>query len=410
MKNKSSHRAPGLKASIVGIFLVLFADVLGAAIEPPDLEDKSDLKKAERKVIQVLIDTYGGTDWSQVTDHLDSYPDDAGNPNVMVVPLSLGNAYLNRYHAMGDAGDFDRALQYFELVAGKHELWGKRWLTPGVVHYLVVSVNRLRKDCEDYTPLPQVPRKRIKVLWKKVLRILKLEADFRLTVELPYAPYISCFTGDTKAEENAWEATLFAAASNFLPDDPAAAAWDEKARLLAYNAITRPSDPPDKSGTKTCTVGEDLTLSNHGLSPNPYYAGATLFLLTQGALTYRLTNRAIPEEFTHNIEEFYVKYTSYLSGDLSWLVPSDPEGDATLFPFRFDSKLEKEAVTQKVIRGYLWKPTKPVPVMGTGSDLWEAIQNSKVVFYYLMSSYLWQVPSPSPCYEVRFKQPKGVSR
>jgi hypothetical protein len=411
MKNKLSHRAPGLKASTVGVFLLLLAGSLGAAIEPPDLADEKDsLKKAERKVIQVLIDTYGATDWSQVTDHLDSYPDDAGNPNVMLIPLSLGNAYLNRSEATGNVNDYEQAFQYFELVADKHKLWGKRWLTPAVVHYLAVSVDRVRKECDDYTRLPGVPRKRIKVLWKKVLRILKLEADFRLKVDLPYAPYVSCFTGDTKAEENAWEATLFAAAASFLPDDPDAAAWDEKARLLAYNAITRPSDPPDKSGTKTCTVGEDLTLSNHGLSPNPYYAGATLFLLTQGALTYRLTDRPIPEEFTHNIQEFYAKYTSYLSGDLSWLVSSDPEGDGTLFPLWFDSGLEREAVKQKAIRGYLWKPTMPVPVMSTGSELWEAIQNSKVVLYYLMSSYLWRFSSPSPCYEVRFKEPKDLSR
>jgi hypothetical protein len=94
MKNKPSHRAPGLKASIAGLFLLMLAGALGAAIEPPNLEDEKDsLKKAEWKVIGVLIKTYGATDWSQVTDHLESYPDDAGNPNVMVIPISLGNAY-----------------------------------------------------------------------------------------------------------------------------------------------------------------------------------------------------------------------------------------------------------------------------------------------------------------------------
>jgi hypothetical protein len=43
--------------------------------------------------------------------------------------------------------------------------------------------------------------------------------------------------------------------------------------------------------------------------------------------------------------------------------------------------------------------------MSTGSELWEAIQNSKVVLYYLMSSYLWRFPPQSPCFDVRFKMP-----
>jgi len=273
------------------------------------------------------------------------------------------------------------------------------------VHALVISVNRVQKQCEDHWDLPLVQRKRALVLWKKVKAILKEEADFRLTVELPYAPYESCFTGDTKAEENAWEAALFATGANFLPDDPQAAVWEEKARQLAYNSITRPSDPPDKFGLKTCTVAEDLTLSNHGLAPNPYYTAATLFLLTQGALAYRLADRAIPEEFTHNVRELSEKYDSYLGDDLSWTVPADPEGDGTVFPLVFDSRLEKKIVFRKALEGYLWKPTKPVAVMGTGSDLWEAVQNSKVVLYYLMGSYLWHFPAKSTCFEVRFKMP-----
>jgi hypothetical protein len=406
MKNKTSLRAPGLKASTVGVFLLLLAGSLGAAIEPPEVSGRKEpLQKVERKVMQVLVDTYGATDWSQVTDHFESYPDDAGNADVMVIPLSLGNAYLNRYEATGNGGDYEQALDYFEWVADKHKLWEKRRLTPEVVHYLAISVDRIRKTCDDYTPLPRVPRERVTVLWRKVLRILKLEAEFRLSFDLPYVSFMSCFTVGTNGEENVKEATLFAAAANFLPEDVQAAAWDEKARVLAHNVITRPSDPPEKSGTKTCTVDTDLTLSNDGLTPNPYHAAATLFRLTQGALTYRLTDRPIPEEFTHNIQKFYAKYTSYLSGDLSWLVSSDPEGDGTLFPLWFDSGLEREAVKQKAIRGYLWKRTPPVPVMGTGSDLWEAIQNAKVVLYYLMSSYLWHFSPDSRCSEVRSTMP-----
>ena len=406
MKNKHAHRAPFVAASIPALFL-LFNGAAHAAIEPPDLgKETTALKEIEWNVMDILIDTYGDTDWSQVTDHVVSHPDDAGNPNVMVIPISLANGYLNRYEKSKNVSDWDFALLHLEWVAGKYSLWQKRWLTPGVIQYLVVSADRLRKYCRPYYPLPHPGAgKRVERLWKKVLRILDEEARFRLTVDLPYAPYDSCATGDSKAEENAWEAALFATAANFVPDASVSRASDARARQLAYHSITRPSDLADASGIKTCTVNEDMTLSNHGLVPNPYYAGATLFLLSQGALTYRLTGRAIPSEFGHNVPELFEKYISYAGEDLSWTVPSDPEGDATLFPFAFDSGLESKAIARKAFNGYLWKATPKVELMGTGSDLWEAIQNSKVVFYYLMTSYLWHFSAPPECFEVRYKQP-----
>jgi hypothetical protein len=405
MKNKHSHRASSIVTSFAALFLLIHGGAR-AAVEPPGLIDKTtELRPTELKVMDVLLETYADTDWSAVAEHIRSFPEDGGNPNVMVIPLSLGNVLLNRYEKKKNASDFELALLHFESVAKQYPAWKARWLTPGVVQYLGVSVHRLRNECEPYVAMPSPGwHKRVERLWKDVKRILKQEADFRLTIDLPHLPYESCFTGDTKAEENAWEAALFAAAANFLPADSQAAVWEQRARQLAYDAITRPSDPPDAAGVKTCTVEEDLMLSNHGYAPNPYYAGATLALLAQGALTYRLTGHPIPDEFMHNVPELYSKYSSYLAADLTWNVPSDPEGDGSLFPLLFNPDLEKKAVSKKASAGYLWKPTQKALVMGTGSDLWEAIQNSKVVLYYLMTSYLWHFP-PSGCYEMRLKEP-----
>lgn len=403
MKESHSLRSILCKASLAGVLLLAYVGAIYAAESVSPEREPDALRKAEWKVMDILIDTYGATDWSHVTSHLLSNADDAGNPNIFVIPISLGNGFLNRYEISKDSSDSEKALQYFEEVTEGYRLWAKRWLTPAVVHYLVISIDRMRKSCDDHWDLPPVQRKRASVLWKKAKAILKEEADYRLTVNLPYLPYESCFTGDSKAEENAWEAALFAVAANFLSEDPQAITWDEKARQLAYNSITRPSDLPDKSGIKTCTVAEDLTLSNHGLAPNPYYAGATLFLMAQGALPYKLTGRPIPEEFTHNVRELSEKYKSYLGTDLTWTVPSDPDGDGTLFPLVFDSELEEKAVLRKAFLGYLWKPTEPVAVMGTGMDLWEAVQNSKVFLYYVIGSYLWHSPAKPACFEVWFE-------
>jgi hypothetical protein len=360
----------------------------------------------ERRIMDILVGIYGATDWSAVDGDMVAHPAGTNNPNVMVIPLSLGNGYLGRYEVEHDLADFERALAWFEFVGANHALWGQRWLAPAVAHYLDVSALRLRIQRGT-----GVYFERVQALWRVAMDITEQEADARLGADLPYKnspgvggpdPYDSSTTGDTKAEENAWEAVVLAAAANFLPDHPHAADWDRRARQLAYDAVTTPSDPPDSAGIKTTTVPEDFALANHGKFPNPYYMAATLFLLCQGALSYRLTNRAVPEEFGHNVVPLYAKYQTYVDSSLGWTVPAHPTGDATLFPLPFDPVFETAVVAAKSALGDLWKPTAPVAILGLGDDLWQACQNAKVVLYHLMGSYLWHVtpwlvqPPPMP--------------
>ena len=220
-----------------------------------------------------LVQTYGATDWSAVVAWMIANPGNATNPNIVVIPLSLGNVYLNRYEAEGKIADFESALYLFEWTSSNYWLWGQRWLTPAVAHYLDVSAARLRlqSGAEAYAD-------RIRYVWELAMAITEQEADARLSADLPYRntpgvggqdPYDSSVTGDTKGEENAWEAAILAAAANFLPDHPHAVDWDRRARQLAYDAITVPSDPPDLAGIKTATVPEDFALANHGTSRAP---------------------------------------------------------------------------------------------------------------------------------------------
>ena len=139
-------------------------------------------------------------------------------------------------------------------------------------------------------------------------------------------------------------------------------------------------------------MGDDFTLSNHGYSPNPTYAAATIELLLQGALTYRLTGREIPSEFGHNMPGLYEAYRGLIDEDLQWTAPSDPIGEASLFPFAFDPDLEVREVGRELENGYLWLPAEPVAMMEVGAPLWTAVLNSKVVMFYLMGSYLWHFP------------------
>lgn len=348
------------------------------------------LRAAQWRTMDVLAETYGHTDWSRVASHLSQNAGDPGNPNIVFIAVSLGNVYWNRYERKGDTADLELALDYWEWTADNDWLWGKRWLTAPLVSYLDLSLWRAHaaSHLENH--------ERIEALWEKAMEITEREADLRLSEGFPYLPYDSSATGDSKAEENAWEAALLAAAANFLPDHPHAASWDEKARQLAYDAVARPSDPPDGSGLKVTTVTENFELTNHGFYPNPTYVAATMLLLSQGALAYRLSGRPIPEEFQHNLLELYGVYRTYMDEDLRWLVPSDPDGSAALFPFAFDPELEDRATRCKADDGYLWLPTEPVAVMEMGWPLWTAVLNSKAVMFILTGSYLWHEAPVAP--------------
>jgi hypothetical protein len=337
--------------------------------------------------MDVLAQLYGKTDFSLVTANMVEDAGYSGNPNIVFIPLSLANVYLNRYEWRNHIPDLETSIQWLEWVADNHWLWGERWLSAPVVSYLDLSIRRL----ECHAGLADFGD-RIARLQERALRITEEEADARMTDGFPYLPYDSSATGDSKAEENAWEASLLAAAANFLPEHDHAGAWEEKARQLAYDAITRPSDPPDGRGIKTATVTEDLALANHGFFPNPTYIAATMVLLEQGALAYWLTGRVVPPEFQHNVRELYGVYKSYVDGDLSWTLPSDPAGNATLFPFAFDSELEWKAAALRAESGSLWVATSPVETMTVGDPLWAAVLNSKTVLFYMVGSYLWHFP------------------
>lgn len=363
-----------------------------AQLPPPVSNGAPSLRALQLGIMDVLAQSYGTTDWSLIGAWIAANSGESVNPNIVFIPVSLGNVYWSRYEASGREADLDRALGSWDWVAENHWLWGERWLSAPLMSYLDLSLWRARSR----SGISKVVGGRIEAIWQKAMHLTRVEADLRLANDFPHRPYDSSLTGDSKAEENAWEAALLAAAANFMPSHPSVSAWNEKARQLAYDAITRPSDPPDAAGVKVTTVTEDFELANHGFFPNPTYAAATLLLLSQGALAYRLSGNPIPEEFGHNLLPLYRAYRAYSDTDLSWLVPADPAGSAALFPFAFDPELEDRVTRCKADDGYLWIQTEAVPVMEFGQPLWTAILNSKAVMFFLVGSFLWHEPPVAP--------------
>jgi hypothetical protein len=352
MKNNLSLRALYRTVSMVGILLLAHVGAINAGESAIPEGNSPHAPQVTWNVSDVLIETYGATDWSQVTSSLLSNPEGPDNAKVFLIPLALGNSFLNRYGIWKDDSDSEKALQYFEAVTDGFRLWEKRALTPMITHSLVISVNRMRKVCDDHWDLPPVQRKRASVLWKNVKALLKQEADYWLTGH----------TGYGSDEADAWDAALFTDAASFLPDDPQAAAWDERSRQLSYTSLNLPD--PD-----------------------------SLFVVRQVTLPSGVADGTIVVPFRPVIDELSREAGSELD-EAPWKLPAD------------HSDVVKETRIRKGLRGLLWKPTPPVPVMTIGRDLLDAIDNSRNLMYYVLANSLFQVPATSSCSEVRYTMPE----
>ena len=72
--------------------------------------------------------------------------------------------------------------------------------------------------------------------------LLKAECNYELERDIPTG-----YAGDTKAEENGWEADVLAAALGLFPDDEMAPRWFERLREFAINSYSHVNDANDNT-------------------------------------------------------------------------------------------------------------------------------------------------------------------
>jgi hypothetical protein len=344
-------------------------------------------------IVNNVLTAYDDADFQVAWKKMDDEPTSAVNPLYICIPVARAAALTVKYESeTRDPQLVVEALEQLEFAIDRHEQWGHSWVTASVVNLFDLTVHRMR----GYGDLSPEIRNRVELLWQRALDMTMFEADVRLVWNMPFPPYDSSTRGDTQAEEFAWEASLLTTAAVFLPDHPNAKLWERKARQLAYDAITRPSDPPDLEGIKTTTVTEELELSNHDIAGNPYYTIATLQLLQEAELPYRMTGRDAPEELDHNFVELYRKYETYMARDTGgayvWNRRSDA-GDPSLIPLAKagNPTLDFLLARQRATSGKLWADAVTSGVIPE-SDLYAAIQNHKVALYYIVGLYWWYWP------------------
>lgn len=111
-----------------------------------------------------------------------------------------------------------------------------------------------------------------------IYNMVKAECNYELNRSVPTG-----YNGDTKAEENGWEADILACALGLYPDDALAPKWFERLRLFAINSYSQVDDAndntvidPDYDDTtvkdlyKGKNLYDDYTLQNHNYFHTSY--------------------------------------------------------------------------------------------------------------------------------------------
>ena len=158
--------------------------------------------------------------------------------------------------------------------------------------------------------------------------MLKAECDYELNRTIPTG-----FAGDTKAEENGWEADVLAVTLGLFPNDPLAPKWFERMRLFAINNYSHSSDAtkdyqidPSHEGTvaslyKGQNLYDDYTLQNHNLF-HTSYQNVVMQELGEAALALQLfqgkNQKWASNALMHNNQ-------AVMDSVLNWLALTDGE-------------------------------------------------------------------------------------
>ncbi|HEV8117846.1 MAG TPA: hypothetical protein VGQ32_04935 [Thermoanaerobaculia bacterium] len=220
----SKNRKPGfvgrVGATLIGLFLAASLALAISAQDSPGRRRQA-LRESQLRTMDQFLQVYGSVDWSSVAAEVSSHPEAAENPRIMSVFLSLGNSFLNHYEIDHAAAELDRALAYFEAVAGNSALWGHRPLAGAVVVYLGISAVRLDSECDVGDAAGRIADFHV-----RVAEVAAAEADLIAPIE-EYAVF-----ADSTAEEDAARAALYATAAAFLPEDARSAEWAQDASIV----------------------------------------------------------------------------------------------------------------------------------------------------------------------------------
>lgn len=164
-----------------------------------------------------------------------------------------------------------------------------------------------------------------------VRRVVRHEAERIARTQPPFN-----LRGDTKAEENAWNAQILSVAWLLMPQDDRADKWIRQFQRWTMSAFLRPKDQsspvlidgrPVAEQFTGANIFDDFTLENHGFVHPDYM---TTFSLSLGCATdFRMTGRTEPQALLWNVPGIYENLKWFILPDMGFLYPSGQ--DWTIF-------------------------------------------------------------------------------
>ncbi|WNR46033.1 golvesin C-terminal-like domain-containing protein [Paenibacillus roseipurpureus] len=148
-----------------------------------------------------------------------------------------------------------------------------------------------------------------------VRKMVEYEANRFNTYTVPYYRNASgtiVIAGDSKGEENSWNAMILQLATSMMPNHPNYLTWMNKNVELMLSAFARPSDVTNNTiinGKSVATwikgsnINEDGTMVNHNIIHPDYMA--TAIQNGNAALLYTLAGKATPSAALFNLDIVY---------------------------------------------------------------------------------------------------------
>ena len=165
-----------------------------------------------------------------------------------------------------------------------------------------------------------------------IYQLLKAECNYELYRSIPTG-----YNGDTKAEENGWEADVLAATLGLFPNDELAPQWFARLREFAINSYSQTDDTTDntvidpdydnatvKSLYKGKNLYDDYTLQNHNYF-HTSYQNVVIQELGEAALALKLFQQGLYGEEKWKTNALMHNNDKVMQEVLYWLALADGE-------------------------------------------------------------------------------------
>ena len=165
-----------------------------------------------------------------------------------------------------------------------------------------------------------------------IYKLLKAECNYELNRTIPTG-----YAGDTKAEENGWEADILAATLGLFPNDALAPQWFARLREFAINSYSQKDDATDmtvidsdydqktvKDLYKGQNLYDDYTLQNHNYF-HTSYQNVVIQELGEAALALKLFQKELYGEEKWKTNALMHNNDKVMQEVLYWLALADGE-------------------------------------------------------------------------------------